>query len=79
MIGGLRIIENRHMVDGPLEDWSNVRSPSRAARRRKRGFPQRIRIFYRPKRIAYQLIDGTLVMHPELARELRAETRERTP
>jgi hypothetical protein len=45
---GVRIIENSSLLDGPFEDWSKVRSHGRALRRRRRGFPQRIRIYYTP-------------------------------
>jgi hypothetical protein len=50
-------------VDGPFEDWSQVRSHGRAARRRKRGFPQRIRIYYTPSKQAMVMGD-TIVCHP---------------
>lgn len=69
MMGGMRIIEDPGMVDW-IEDWSDVRSPSRAIRRRKRGFPQRITRRAVPKTVAYS-IEGKLVMHPEMARLLR--------
>jgi hypothetical protein len=39
MFGGVRIIESVRMVD-QVEDWSRVRSPSRAARRRRQGHRQ---------------------------------------
>lgn len=68
---GLRIIESEHMVD-QVEDWSQVRSPARAARRRRRGFPQRIRIVERPKQEVLQMGEK-LIMHPEIGRQLRAE------
>lgn len=67
---GLRILESDHMVD-QVEDWSQVRSPARAERRRRRGFPQRIRIVEKPKQEVLRIGD-TLVMHPAIARELRA-------
>src|SRR5687767_6387259 len=65
------IIESVHMVDGPFEDWSRVRSPSRARRRRAKGHPQRIRIYFTPKKEAMSLPGGKIVMHPQRARELR--------
>lgn len=71
--GGVRIIADINMVD-PIEDWSEVRSHARAKRRRKRGFPQRIKTRYVPKKHAYAMHGGrTLVMHPELAKELDRE------
>lgn len=73
MIGsfaGIRIIEDLYMVD-TVEDWSGVRSPSRAARRRKQGHKQRIVYRQAPKKTSYRIGD-TIVMHPELARALRS-------
>lgn len=69
--GGLRIIERADMTD-PVEDWSSVRSPSRARRRMKAGHPQRVRIIHVPKKEAYQM-GNTLVMHPVMAAELRRQ------
>jgi hypothetical protein len=69
LTGGLRIIESLHMVD-TVEDWSQVRSPSRARRRRRMGHPQRIRIITVPKSEAYQIKDS-LIMHPSVAAQLR--------
>lgn len=68
-INGIRIIVDQRLTDGPFEDWSQVRSPGRARRRRAK-HPQRIRIYYRPSSKAY-LIDGAIVMHPDMAAELR--------
>lgn len=76
-LGGLRIIESAQMVDGPFEDWSDVRAPSRAARRRKMGHKQRIRFFYKPKAALLKLPDGTIVGHPETVSQLRAYLKER--
>lgn len=69
-LDGLRIVEDPHMVE-TVEDWSDVRSPSRAARRRRQGHRQRIRYVTRPKQ---QVISGMgcLIMHPEVAARLRA-------
>lgn len=67
--GGLRIVEDPHMTD-TVEDWSEVRSPSRAARRRRQGYRQRIRWVERPKSEIYHVGD-MLVMHPETARVFR--------
>jgi len=68
---GVRIIESLEMVDY-VEDWSRVRSPSRAARRRRRGHRQNIRIVAVAKKHAISLEGGrTLIMHPELARQFR--------
>lgn len=74
--GGLRIMTDPHMTE-TVEDWSRVRSPSRAARRRRQGHPQQISYREQPKREAYQL-GGVLVMHPEVYAQLAAtlETKE---
>lgn len=70
MLGNVRIIESLAMVD-QVEDWSRVRSPGRA-RRRRRKYPQNIRIVEVPKKHALSADGGrTLIMHPEMARELR--------
>lgn len=70
MIGGVRIIESLDMVD-LVEDWSRVRSPARA-RRRRRKHPQNIRMIALPKREAISIDGGrTMIMHPEMARQLR--------
>jgi hypothetical protein len=74
---GTRIIESFHMVD-PVEDWSRVRSPARAARRRKK-HRQNIRTIYVPKKEAFQMPDGSLVMHPEMARALRDAVKPAAP
>ncbi|MRI57789.1 hypothetical protein D8770_28425 [Methylobacterium sp. DB1607] len=65
-----RIVEDPFMTD-TVEDWSEVRSPSRAARRRRQGHRQRIRFVSRPRSEIYHVGD-MLVMHPETARKLRA-------
>ena len=67
---GLRIVEDPYMAE-TVEDWSDVRSPARARRRRRQGHPQRIHYVTRPKQ---QVISGMgmLIMHPEVAARLRA-------
>lgn len=69
IVQGVRIIESDLLVDGPFEDWSQVRSHGRAARRRRK-HPQRIRIYYTPSKTAYRTPDG-IIMHPAMARELK--------
>lgn len=63
------IIENIHMVAGPFEDWSRVRSPSRAKRRRAK-HRQNIRLYYTPRKDFLKLPDGTMVGHPATVRHL---------
>lgn len=72
----MRIVESWLMVD-QVEDWSRVRSPSRARRRRKQGHPQRVFMRQVPKREAIVAGD-TAYMHPEMAREFRRLTEELT-
>lgn len=70
MMGDLQIRTDINMVD-PVEDWSEVRSPGRARRRRAR-HKQRIRIVYVPKPEIY-LIGSTLFMHPDMLARVRAQ------
>ncbi len=65
---GFQIIENPYLTKA-VEDWSRVRSPGRAARRRKK-HRQNIRIVQVAMRDVFEM-GGKLVMHPEVARELR--------
>lgn len=72
--GGTRVHEDEGLAD-PVEDWTEVRSPPRARRRRRLGHPQRIRIRMVPRRQVYVFREtGMVVMHPEIARQLRKET-----
>lgn len=57
------------MATEPFEDWSRVRSPARAARRRRQGHRQNI--VHRRKPAAYQ-INGVIFAHPDIVRQLRA-------
>jgi hypothetical protein len=73
-MGSVRICESAHCADRHL-DTSACRSPARALRRwRKRGIKGRIALIVTPWRHAYQLPDGTLVMHPTVAKALREKT-----
>lgn len=70
-IGGLRIIEAIHMVEG-YEDWSGVRSPGRARRRLRQGHRQNIVQRTRPMPGMMQTADA-LYGHPDtIARVVRA-------
>lgn len=60
-----RIITNDLMVERVL----HARSPARARRRAKRGFPQHY--ITRPMRHAITLLNGDIVMHPQMYRELQ--------
>lgn len=68
---GIRIQVSPLMVD-MVEDWSQVRSPARARRRLKRGFPQRIRMVEVPKKEAFRHGD-TMVMHPDMYAALKCQ------
>lgn len=64
------IVESLLMVD-MVEDWSGVRSPSRARRRLRQGHKQNIRMVAVPKPDVLSMDGGrSLVMHPEIARKL---------
>lgn len=69
---GLKIIESIHLTLPPREDWSGVRSPGRARRRRAKGYPQRIRFVCDPNPNALVTAD-TMFMHPVTAGKFRAE------
>lgn len=81
MYGGFRVRLDDLLVD-TREDWSGVRSPSRARRRRRQGHPQRIKIVGVPKSEAYRIGD-MLVMHPATWRQLQSlmdrENAEKAP
>lgn len=65
------------MVEVVGEDWSGVRSPGRARRRRKK-HRQNIKPLYAPKKEALRYGD-TLIMHPAVAAQLRVEARRCSP
>lgn len=73
----MRLIEDINMVDR-VEDWSRVRSPSRAERRRRQGHRQNIRIVAVPKKAAFMTPFG-VVMHPAMAAELRNASPQWSP
>jgi hypothetical protein len=74
-IHGTRVVENALLVDVVGEDWSDVRSPGRARRRRKKR-RQNIKPLYAPQEKFYQ-IDGVIYCHPVMAARLRAAAIER--
>ncbi len=68
---GYRIIEDPNLVN-IVEDWSDVRSPSRA-RRRMAKHRQRIAYVRVPKPDAFVIeARREIVMHPDVAAKLRA-------
>lgn len=58
------------------EDWSRVRSPSRAKRRLKRGFRQNIR-HYRKPACFFIKAENVYYIHPELMKAMRQEIGEK--
>jgi hypothetical protein len=60
------------------EDWSQVKSPSRARRRMKQGHRQRIRYLALPDPKVF-VIDGTIHGHPETIRLLFEAAKEHGP
>ena len=73
---GLRIIEDRCLVN-TVEDWSRVRSRSRAERRRRQGHRQNVQYREVAKPDIYRAGD-MLIMHPDIARELERKMREQS-
>lgn len=67
---GFRIFENPLLTVPGSEDWSRVRSPSRARRRRKYGHRQNIVIPQLPDPNFY-VVGQTIYCHPALAEKLR--------
>lgn len=66
--GGMRVVEAPHMVQ-TVEDWSKVRSPSRARRRMRYGHRQNI--VYRTEPRMDAITDGhTIYMHPVAIKRL---------
>ncbi len=63
---GMQIIQSV-LATEEVEDWSNVRSPSRARRRLKQGHKQNVVTRQRPAAFMYE---GTLIVHPEYYREI---------
>lgn len=67
-----RVITNNMLVED-AEDWSRVRSPSRARRRMKQGHPQNVRIIQVPSRkVIHDRQRNVMYCHPELYRQVHA-------
>lgn len=71
---GVRVIESLEMVDS-VEDWSRVRSPSRARRRMRQGYRQNVVVTVTPKQEVLMLGD-TMVAHPVIVDQLRRRSVE---
>lgn len=54
------------------EDWSRVRSPSRAERRRRRGFRQNITMTHKPAAVQ---IGNVIYAHPAIYHEILKRTK----
>lgn len=67
---GLKVLTDRNMTE-TVEDWSNCRSPARARRRLKRGFPQHVE--YRSVPMSPVRAGEYIIMHPDTWRRLRLE------
>lgn len=75
---GFRIFEVPSMVVYDGEDWSKVRSPARARRRRKK-HPQNITAKYKPDgKYIFDERQRAIYCHPMMANLLRAKASEGT-
>jgi hypothetical protein len=75
IFNGYRVVEDAGLVD-TWEDWSHVRSPGRARRRRRYGYPQRIVFHSKPKDSVF-IIGDKMMCHPVVAALLRAQVEAR--
>lgn len=74
-IGGMQIVQDANMVEVVGEDWSKVRSPGRARRRRKK-HRQNIFPLYAPMQTFLQF-GNRIHCHPVMAKKLIAAAKER--
>ncbi|MGU3666132.1 hypothetical protein ACLBX9_18260 [Methylobacterium sp. A49B] len=78
-LGGIRIFASELMPTDTVEDWSEVRSPSRAARRRRQGHCQRIAYREVPRReILYVEAQNAMFMHPVVLAEFEIALQRRS-
>lgn len=73
--GAIQIRTSELLVIGPFEDWSQVRSHGRAARRLRQGHRQNIRYYHLPDPKLIQ-IGNTITGHPETVAKLKAKLAE---
>jgi len=71
--GGLSIISTDQAVITE-EDWTEVRSPARAARRRRQGHPQQIITTRTPTAVQ---VGEVIYAHPEIYAQLQRRVSER--
>lgn len=79
MFGGVNLLTDAALVERS-EDWSGVRSPGRARRRRARGHAQRVNVNVKPSPKVLKMPNGDMVMHPATLAALKsalAEQQER--
>lgn len=73
---GMPVVTSWHLTV-PAEDWTWVRSPSRARRRLKQGHRQNVRHYQRPSP-DFLVVNGTIHCHParllDLQRRLQDES-----
>lgn len=72
---GFKISVNDIVMSETKEDWSNVRSPSRAKRRIKRGFNQNIIYKVVPKSEILRFGDN-IIMHSETLKSFKNKLAE---
>lgn len=69
IFAGMHVRIDDKLCSETVEDWSRVRSPSRAIRRRRQGHRQNIDYRIVPKQEVY-VIGDTMIMHSTVARKL---------
>lgn len=69
---GLQMISSPYMLE-TYEDWSDVRSPGRAKRRRAK-HRQRIQIRHKPSAKVYFTPDGKMIAHPMVIDQIKKAT-----
>ena len=71
MLNGMKVVLSPHLTR-MVEDWSGVRSPARARRRRRQGHKQRIAYVTRDMAHAF-VMNGTLFVGPDTFDRLMKE------
>lgn len=78
-LGTIRIFASDAMPTDTVWDWSQCRSPSRAARRHWQGHRQRIIFRQEPRReVLYVEAQNAMFMHPVVLAEFRSALERRT-
>lgn len=67
---GMRFVASYSMTES-VEDWSRVRSPARARRRMRRGFPQNVVVRIAPRKDIL-VLNGVAYVHPDTFARLKA-------